>query len=291
MIQDIAPHRLDNHFEGGRLPTADSPVIAFRGRNVLLHTEEDGSFRLPTARELGADVRLSYLIRMDGTDYFFPVKEIPNPDIPDGYAYLGIRDIRRSGKAAPEQAMLLVTALHLANWYRHNRFCGACGSPTEIDTLERAMVCPKCGNIIFPRINPAVIVGIRNGDSLLLTEYAARTGQSLPFYALVAGFAEIGETFEECVQREVMEEVGLKVKNIRYYKSQPWGFADDLLAGYYCDVDGDPTIHMDTNELKTAIWVPRSEIQLQWDSMSLTNEMMRMFKEGRDEELLRYPKV
>jgi NAD+ diphosphatase len=92
---------------------------------------------------------------------------------------------------------------------------------------------------------------------------------------------EIGETLEECVQREVYEEVGLKVKNIRYYKSQPWGFVDDLLVGFYCEVDGDPTIDLDTSELKSGIWTKREDIVLQPDELSLTNEMMKMFKESK----------
>ena len=139
------------------------------------------------------------------------------------------------------------------------------------------MKCPSCGRTIYPRIIPAVIVGVINGDKILLTKYA---GRDVPFYALIAGFTEIGETFEETVKREVMEEAGIRVKNIRYYKSQPWGIVDDLLAGFYCDVDGDPTIHMDKNELKEAGWHTRDEIVLQPTDHSLTNEMMTRFKNG-----------
>ena len=105
--------------------------------------------------------------------------------------------------------------------------------------------CPSCGHLIYPRIVPAVIVGVKNGDKILLTKY--RKGFT-PF-ALIAGFTEIGETLEETVAREVMEEAGIRVKNIQYYKSQPWGVVDDLLAGFYCEVDGDTEIHMDASEL------------------------------------------
>ncbi|HAZ90794.1 MAG TPA: NAD(+) diphosphatase, partial [Eubacterium sp.] len=111
---------------------------------------------------------------------------------------------------------------------------------------------------------------------LLLTRY--RTGYA--HNALVAGFTEIGETLEETVAREVMEETGLKVKNIRYYKSQPWGMAQDILVGYYCEVDGDTTIKVDESELKSALWVKREDIELQPNNLSLTNEMMKRFKEG-----------
>lgn len=124
---------------------------------------------------------------------------------------------------------------------------------------------------------PAVIVGVINGDKILLTKY--RTGYK--YNALIAGFVEIGETIEECVQREVMEEAGIKVKNIRYYKSQPWGIANDILAGYFCEVDGDDTINMDANELKYADWVRPEDMELQPDDISLTNEMMKLFKEGK----------
>ena len=127
------------------------------------------------------------------------------------------------------------------------------------------------------RINPAVIVGVIRGDCLLITRY--RTG--FAHNALVAGFAEIGETLEETVAREVMEETGIRVKNIRYYKSQPWGIASDILMGFYCDVDGDDTIRRDDRELKYAEWIPKKEIRLQSSDYSLTNEMMQCFRDGR----------
>ena len=107
------------------------------------------------------------------------------------------------------------------------------------------------------------------------------TGRAdVPYYALIAGFTEIGETLEETVAREVMEEAGIKVKNIKYYKSQPWGMAQDILMGFYCEVDGDDTIHMDKNELRYAEWVNREDVELQPNNLSLTNEMMQVFKEG-----------
>ena len=118
---------------------------------------------------------------------------------------------------------------------------------------------------------------IQDGDKILMSKYAGRTYKK---YALLAGFTEIGETLEETVQREVMEEVGLKVKNIRYYKSQPWGTANDILLGFYCDVDGDDRITMDPEELKYAEWVQREDIVLQPGEPSLTNEMMKRFKEN-----------
>jgi NAD+ diphosphatase len=193
-----------------------------------------------------------------------------------------IREIREQNRLSRVLAFAVYTAKHLADWYRDNRFCGRCGREMEHSKTERAMTCTCCGYTSYPRIMPAVIVGVTNGDELLITKY--RTG--FRHNALIAGFTEIGETLEETVQREVMEEAGIRVKNIRYYKSQPWGIANDILVGFYCEVDGDTTIRMDEQELGFAEWTRREDIELQPDNYSLTNEMMSIFKNGtKDEEV------
>ena len=111
-----------------------------------------------------------------------------------------------------------------------------------------------------------------------MSKYA---GREFKKYALLAGFNEIGESIEETVRREVMEEVGLKVKNIRYYKSQPWSFTDTLLLGFFCELDGDDTITLDQDELALAEWFEREKMPVKEEDLSLTNEMMLMFKNGR----------
>ena len=124
-----------------------------------------------------------------------------------------------------------------------------------------------------------MIVAVTDGNRLLLTKYANRPGTVN--YALVAGFTEIGETLEETVRREVMEEVGLRVKNIRYYKSQPWSFSSTLLCGFCCEVDGSREVRLDTEELAVAEWFEREDIPLEDDGVSLTREMIQMFRTGR----------
>lgn len=116
--------------------------------------------------------------------------------------------------------------------------------PVLPDEKERMLRCPSCGHLIFPTIAPAVIVGVTDGNRIILTTYAAREYKR---YALIAGFTEIGETVEETVRREVMEEVGIPVKNIRYYKSQPWGFDSNLLMGFFCQADRKSQMSMDWN--------------------------------------------
>ena len=130
----------------------------------------------------------------------------------------------------------------------------------------------------FPKICPATIIAVRDGNRLLLSKYAGRAYKK---YALLAGYTEIGETIEETVKREVMEEVGLKVKNIQYYKSQPWSFSDTLLMGFYCNLDGEDKITLDQDELALAEWFEREDLPEVTSDESLTNEMIQMFKLGK----------
>ena len=290
MIQDIYPHKLMNQFVPGKKPCEDSYVMVFRDNEVLM-AEDEHSAAFPRLRDfrLSGTQRdsLRYLFAIDDTDCFMLAGDAFDPDgkagaedpeLPAGFAFRSADKLRRMDIAPRENLFLEFTGHQLYRWYRDNRFCGTCGSRTEHSRTERAVVCTSCGRTIYPRILPAVIVGVLNGDRILMTKYADRP---LAFYALVAGFTEIGETLEETVQREVMEEVGLRVKNIRYYKSQPWGVVDDILMGFYCDVDGDDTIRIDRQELKEGQWFRREDVHLQPTDFSLTNEMMREFKEGR----------
>ena len=147
------------------------------------------------------------------------------------------------------------------------------------DEKERLMRCPECGQMEYPKICPAVIVGVTDHDRIVLTKYAGRAYKK---YALIAGFAEIGETIEDTVRREVKEEVGLHVKNIRFYKSQPWSFSDTLLMGFFCELDGSDKIKMDEEELSVAQWCNREDVPVQEEDISLTSEMMRRFRQGRE---------
>ena len=170
-----------------------------------------------------------------------------------------------------------ITGYQLYQWYRDHRYCGRCGKRMKQDTKERMLYCESCKNMEYPKICPAVIVAIRNGDKLLMSRYARGTYHR---YALIAGYVEVGETFEECVRREVMEEVGLKVKNIRYYKSQPWSFSDSVMIGFTAELDGDDTIRLEEDELAEAGWFTKDEIVEYPPYISVGHEMMKAFKDG-----------
>ena len=142
---------------------------------------------------------------------------------------------------------------------------------------ERSMVCPKCGNVVYPRISPVVIVAVRNGDKLLM---AHNIDNPNPRLFLISGFVEIGESLEQAVHREVLEEACVKVKNIRYFGSQPWPFSDSLIAGFTAELDGDDTIHIQEAELSEAMWVRREDIPEYETDVSISCCLIENFRRG-----------
>ena len=270
MIQDIAPDRLDNAYKICTPCPGDS-LLFFDDAGKIYVRIQSGQICFPAVKDTTA-VSTIFLFSIGKTNYFLALTET-GTELP-GYEYESIRELRDRGQG--KELFAAFTAWHLWKWYRDNRYCGCCGGENSLHETERALQCTNCGRVIYPRINPAVIVGVIKEDCLLITRY--RTG--FAHNALVAGFTEIGETLEETVAREVMEETGIRVKNIRYYKSQPWGMTQDILTGFFCEADGTGEIHMDQNELKYAEWVKRENIVLQPTDLSLTNEMMKQFKEN-----------
>ena len=266
MIQDIAPHIYHNEYCPEK-PDADSYLMYFERHNALA--------------------------RWDGVEIAFPrFRDFPEvkTELSENIIYLftvddkkGFRleSNRRFRDAQPQWLSFAgITGYQLWHWYDVRKYCGHCGSPMVHDAKERMMRCPDCGQMEYPKISPAVIVGILHKDKILMSKYAGR--DNITYYALIAGFTEIGESIEETIRREVMEEVGLKVKNIRYYKSQPWSFSETVLMGFFVDLDGDDeTVTLDTEELATAEWFTREDAPPQPLNISLTSEMIWQFKNGK----------
>ena len=281
MIQDILPAKFYNHFQNYEASEKDFVFLFYEGKVLVRYNQFSKELSFPLFEDFSNQtLSATYLFSIDNQKYFLIPEKTEQPASLSAFAFYTLRQLRDMPLAPKAKTFLFAafSAYHLWKWYDDNKFCGHCGKPLVHDTLERALYCGECKSKIYPRINPAVIIGILNQkkDKILITKY--RTGYA--HSALVAGFTEFGETLEQTVEREVMEEVGLKVKNISYYKSQPWALAQDILAGFFCEVDGDETIKMDESELKYAEWVSRDEVELQPNDYSLTNEMMKMFKSG-----------
>lgn len=159
---------------------------------------------------------------------------------------------------SPEEYAVAAEAIPIVEWRRTSRYCGVCAETMQRDMGERCMVCPACKNRIYPRLNPAVITCITrdNGEEVLL----ARKKQSFPaFYSVIAGFVEAGESLEHAIAREVREEVGIEVGNLRYFGSQGWPFPNSLMVGFLSEwVSGD--IHVDGVEIEDAGWFRRDSL-------------------------------
>lgn len=286
MLQDLTYGRLENEFRSREITDTDI-VICIRGNAILNSRDAENHLWFPQYAQVRTwaadhhwqqwdDQAYRYIFRLQEKNYFLWMGEAGDCSDP-AYFYQDGRQMREL--ESKDMCFAAMTARHLYIWYQNNRFCGCCGMPTIHDKAERMVRCPSCGNLIFPRISPAVIVAVTDGDRLLLSKYA---GRSYTRYALIAGYTEIGETMEQTVQREVMEEVGLRIKNIRYYKSQPWGVDGNVLMGFFCDLDGEDTIHLDETELALAEWHHRDSLPAHDDGISLTREMIGVFEAGRE---------
>lgn len=307
LIQDILPLHMKNQYEK-RLPSRQSRIVAFRDDRILIKKGEQTDYMsyqelAKRCEKSGQEVpAMVYLFAVGERDYFLAelpeataetvqgaMRDAVREACADGmirdncaecdlmkneYEFVRMFEMRR--KKPKEQVLIAATAWHLYCWYRDNQYCGRCAEKLMHSDKLRMLKCPCCGNQVFPKIAPAVIVGVTNGEYILMTKYANREYKR---YALIAGFTEIGETAEETVCREVLEEVGLHVKNIRYYKSQPWGFDSNLLLGYFCELDDTDEICLDEEELATAEWVHYKEIPEDTEGLSLTREMMTVFRE------------
>ena len=219
-------------------------------RNRLLLQQTDATFQVPCLErfeELGVSAgNRHYLGRYDGRACY--AVDVPDPSVPD---HLDFKDLRQAHSGIDEDLFVLGgRAVQIVEWDRTHQYCGRCSTRNETKQDERAKSCPKCQLLSFPRLSPAIIVMVERDGKILL---ARSPHFPTKMYSVLAGFVEPGETIEECVAREIKEEVGITVENIRYFASQPWPFPNSLMLGFTAEYAGGE-IKVDGVEIAEAAW-------------------------------------
>ena len=244
---------MDSVFEPAVTPPDSDPedalAFAFKKGQLLIHLHTEQA-TVPTLGELADYPRSDqhYLGRCAEYGYCYALEIANYAPAPDGLSFHALRDVAE--KLGPTLFGIGGRAVQIVAWGRDHRYCGRCGAHNQHADGERAQVCPECGLTCFPRLSPAIIVRIERGDQILL----ARNHRFPPgLFSVLAGFVEPGETLEQCVEREVYEEVGIEVENIQYFASQPWPFPNSLMLGFTaCYKSGD--IRIEESELAEADW-------------------------------------
>jgi NAD+ diphosphatase len=230
-------------------PTSTCFVLKEYGLLVRETTGEEFAFpTLAEIEELGLALNDPVLVgRLDAV-CCIGFEALRRDELASGFRFLSLR--RLYGAVPDELFWIAGRALQIVDWDRTHRFCGRCGAPTERMAIERARRCTTCGLSNYPRIAPAVIVLVRRDDRILL---ARSSNFPDAFYSVLAGFVEPGEALEDTVRREIFEEVGIEVRDVRYFASQPWPFPHSLMVGFTAwHAAGE--IRIDENEIVDAGW-------------------------------------
>jgi NAD+ diphosphatase len=218
------------------------------------------------------DYSVHFLGLLDGTACWGV--DVPSGADPADGAAVDLRSY--FGRVSEVEWSVAGRAVQLVEWARTHRYCGRCGELTEPTPGDRSMRCVSCGLLAYPRLAPAMITLVTRGDEALL----ARGSQwTVPMYSCLAGFVEPGETLEHAVAREVREEVGIEVRDITYWGSQPWPFPHSLMLGFHCAWDGGE-IEIDPSEILDAGWFTRDALPMIPPRISIARKLIDAWVEG-----------
>ncbi len=260
--------------------TKNNCCFAFRDRKLLLLRDKNGP-RVPSVQEIesiDADIKqMLYLGELNDVSCFavdLPASiddNIKNSEFSGNLVFTGLREL--DGNVNKMISWLAGKAVHIIEWDINSKFCGRCGSITKQKDNERAKECQECDLMVFPRISPAIIVLIEKGDRVLLARAPHfKSGH----YSIIAGFVEPGESVEEAVAREVKEEVGISIKNIRYFGSQPWPYPDSLMIAFTAEyLKGE--IRVDGIEIEEAGWFKKDQIPNVPGKKSISGQLIDHF--------------
>lgn len=254
------------------LPETNEDIYFIFYNNELLVKSENNKVIIPSIKELD-NLKLNniqYIGSINGENFF--CGEIDEGVIiPSSMYFSNLKAL--APKLSEEMFWIGGRAIQIVNWNNDHIYCGRCGTLTQNKDGERAKKCPKCGLVNYPRISPAIIVAVINEGKLLL---AHNTQFPKNLYSVVSGFVEVGENFEECVVREVHEETGINVKNIKYFGNQPWPFPNSIMIGFTAEYAGGE-IHVDGNEISHANWYSSTEMPLTPDGVSIAKKLINWF--------------
>jgi NAD+ diphosphatase len=255
------------------IQTASALWFIFSKGKLLIKLKNDTCAipETPDLEKLKSEIiREQYLGALDSRPCY--AAELSGDDPKD--AGLTFKDLRLLFGVIEENLIWIAgRANQLVDWNSSHQYCGRCGKPTEDKADERAKFCPECGLINYPRLSPAVIVAVLKDDRILL---GRNKRFKMPFYSVLAGFVEPGEALEECVKREIREEVGIKIKNIRYFGSQPWPFPNSLMIAFVADHAGGE-ISVDGSEIVDAAWFAKDQLPQIPPRISIARQLIDWF--------------
>jgi NAD+ diphosphatase len=253
--------------------------FAFR-KGRLLVKKNDHGLEVPLVRDIKQldlpEVRRQFLGTLNGRSCY-SVELTEDNEGPNNNVGLGgwsFQGLRRLYLRLPEDLFWVAgRAIQIVDWDRNSQYCGRCGAETHSKQSERAKECPQCGLVKYPRISPAIIVLVEKENKLLL----ARAHRHPPgFYSVLAGFVEPGETLEMAVAREIREEVGIEVKEINYFGSQPWPYPDSLMIAFTCTY-AEGEIRLEEDEIEDAGWYSAGNLPPVPPKISIARQLIDWF--------------
>jgi len=250
----------------------DEPALwfAFRRAEILV-LNGTGAPELPCCRDLaehGIEMRRSQYLGLYGGRHAYAAEIAEGHALPEGWSALGLRDL--FGLVESTVAALSGRAYQLLEWDRNHQFCSRCGTPTAPRGDERSRQCPACRLTTYPPVTPAIMILITHGRKLLLARKKAFPAGR---FSALAGFVEPGEMLEDTVIRETREEVGVEVKNIRYFGSQPWPFPHSLMVAFTADYAGGE-LRPDGVEIEECYWFDPEELPKLPGSISISRRLI-----------------
>jgi NAD+ diphosphatase len=265
-----------NYKPAVKQPTGDAgPAywFVFFSNKLLVMVEKDKA-TIPYFKSFSelniTPVRIQYLGTLQGSPCY-SAEATTETAVPEGMEFKDLRSLY--GSMEEDIFLLAGRAIQIVSWDQTNQYCGRCCTMMETLEGERAKKCPSCGLINYPRISPAAITAVIKGNKILLTHNAAFRGN---IHSLIAGFVEPGETIEECVHREIFEEAGIKVKNLKYFGSQPWPFPNSLMIGFTAEYESGE-ISVDGQEITEAGWYDASSLPELPGKMSIARKIIDWF--------------